>query len=137
MGLREKIVVFSLPMNNTVLFRKNLEFAFADNVKKIIGFLPPIADRTGVAGNPSVYYAVVKVNNDRQTIFEGVAVSPDMNTCDGNFEFIECNVDLVRGSKVTGFASHRSCPTNYTAKFHFRVLEEVVNVTDIERNRYE
>jgi len=127
MRLRKKVIVYTQPMLQPVLSTQLLNFKFPSNVKKIIGY-DISADRTGV-GTSNVFYTTLKVNSDRETIFQGDVQVQDLTTFDGKFNYKPCDVDVLPNSIVSGFATTKSCATNYNATYYFEVLEDISDST--------
>lgn len=127
MRLRKKVIVYTQPMQNGFLFTQLLNFKFPSSVKKIIGY-DISANRTGIA-TENVFYTTLKLNSDRETLFQGDVRVQDLATFDGKFGFKKCDVDVLPNSVVSGFAVHKSCATNYNATYYFEVLEDVEDST--------
>jgi len=123
MRLREKYIVYNVPMQNTFLYKRDLNFKFPSNVKKITGFLIS-ANRTG-AGTPKVFSTTMLLNSEKEEIFSGDVLVEDMANFDGQFKFKEIDVDVIPNSLLSGVAIHFNCASVYTAKYYFRCIEQV------------
>jgi hypothetical protein len=127
MRTRRKVIVYTQPMQNSFLFTQQLNFKFPSSVKKIIGY-DISANRTGIA-TENVFYTTLKVNSDRETIFQGDILVQDLATFEGKFGYRKCDVDVLPNSLVTGFATNKSCATNYNATYYFVVEEDITDST--------
>jgi hypothetical protein len=135
MRLRKKVIVYTQPMQNAPLFMQKLDFSFPSNVKKIIGY-DISANRSGI-GTENVFYTTLKVNSDRETLFQGDVLVQNLATFEGKFGYRKCDVDVLSNSVVSGFAVTKSCATNYNATYYFEVLEDITDSTiDVPNTDY-
>lgn len=121
--LHEKIICFNVPMQNAFFFLQRLNFSFPSNVKRVTGLLIS-ADRTGI-GTQNVFFTSLQANSDTELVFSGDVLVPDLATFNGHFNFIDVDIEPKANSVWTGYAVHKSCASNYNAKYYFRVEEEV------------
>lgn len=135
MRTRRKVIVYTQPMLQPALSMQKLNFKFPSSVKKIIGY-DISANRSGI-GTENVFYTTLKLNSDRETIFQGDVLVQNLATFDGKFGYRKCNVDVLLNSVVSGFAVTKSCATNYNATYYFVVEEDITESTiDVPNTDY-